>query len=146
MTPMPPLTGSHKVRRASKTRALERFFNVSSHFLLDADHVLISSVLDECLIQIPKFGIVLVVVLVLGALGFRDRKETNVLQLICSVSLIAKRSGFSRTRTTTSILESRGLFWVRHEHCRKRKNVKNLNFYNLLTPNEILQVFMGRTI
>src|ERR1700730_1242695 len=54
--------------------------------------------------QIPKFGIVLVlvVVLVLGALGFRDRKETDVLQLICSVSLIAKRSGFSRTRTTTS--------------------------------------------
>ena len=30
--------------------------------------------------------------LVLGALGFRDRKETDVLQLICSVSLIAKRS------------------------------------------------------
>ena|GEM_PF-2684900 len=27
--------------------------------------------------------------LVLGALGFRDRKETDVLQLICSVSLIA---------------------------------------------------------
>jgi hypothetical protein len=43
--------------------------------------------------QIPKFGLVLVlvVVLVLGALGFRDRKETDVLQLICSVSLIAKR-------------------------------------------------------
>ena len=40
--------------------------------------------------------------LVLGALGFRDRKETDVPQLICSVSLIAKRSGFSRTRTTTS--------------------------------------------
>src|SRR5271157_3817039 len=52
--------------------------------------------------QKPKFGIVLVVVLVLGALGLRDRKETDVLQLICSVSLIAKRSGFSRTRTTTS--------------------------------------------
>jgi hypothetical protein len=33
----------------------------------------------------PKFGLVLVVVLVLGALGFRDRKETDVLQLICSV-------------------------------------------------------------
>ena len=46
--------------------------------------------------------LVVVVVLVLGALGFRDRKETDVLQLICSVSLIAKRSGFSRTRTTTS--------------------------------------------
>ena len=43
----------------------------------------------------------LVVVLVLGALGFRDRKETDALQLICSVSLIAKRSGFWRTRTTT---------------------------------------------
>ena len=45
----------------------------------------------------PEFGIVLVlvVVLVLDALGFRDRKETDVLQLICSVSLIAKRSGFS---------------------------------------------------
>jgi len=44
--------------------------------------------------QIPKFRIVLVlvVVLVLGALGFRDRKETDVLQLICSVSLIEKRS------------------------------------------------------
>src|SRR5271166_1872315 len=52
------------------------------------------------LTQIPKFGIVLV--LVLGALGLRDRKGTDVLQLICSVSLIAKRSGFSRTRTTTS--------------------------------------------
>jgi hypothetical protein len=38
-----------------------------------------------------------------------------------------------------------GLFWVRHEHCRERKNVENLNFYNLLTPSEILQVFMGRT-
>ena len=37
-----------------------------------------------------EFGIVLVVVLVLGALGFRDRKETDVLQLNCSVSLIAK--------------------------------------------------------
>src|SRR5271165_3685696 len=34
--------------------------------------------------------------------GFRDRKETDFLQLICSVNLIAKRSGFSRTRTTTS--------------------------------------------
>ena len=33
------------------------------------------------LTQIPKFGIVLVVVLVLGALGFRDRKETDVPQL-----------------------------------------------------------------
>src|SRR6202043_3444270 len=53
----------------------------------------------EELSQFPKFGIVLVlvVVLVLGALGFPDRKETDVLQLICSVSLIAKRSGFSRT-------------------------------------------------
>jgi hypothetical protein len=38
-------------------------------------------------------GIVFVVVLVLGALGFRDRKETDVLQLICNLSLIAKRSG-----------------------------------------------------
>jgi hypothetical protein len=40
----------------------------------------------------PKFGIVpvLVVVLVLGALGFRDRKETDVLRLFCSVSLIAR--------------------------------------------------------
>jgi hypothetical protein len=46
---------------------------------------------------------------------------------------------------TTSILESRG-FLVRHEHCRERKNVKSLNFYNLLTPSEILQVFMGRAI
>ena len=42
------------------------------------------------------------VVLVLGALGFRDRKETDVLQLFCSVSLIAKRSRFSRMRTTTT--------------------------------------------
>ena len=50
------------------------------------------------LTQIPKFRIVLV----LDALGFRDRKETDVLQLIYSVSLIAKRSGFSRTRTTTN--------------------------------------------
>ena len=31
--------------------------------------------------------------LVLGALGFRDREETHVLQLICSVSLIAKTIG-----------------------------------------------------
>jgi len=38
-------------------------------------------------------GIIFVVVLVLGALGFRDRKETDVLQLICNLSLIAKRSG-----------------------------------------------------
>ena len=29
-----------------------------------------------------------------GYWGFRDRKETDVLQLICSASLIAKRSGF----------------------------------------------------
>ena len=50
----------------------------------------------------PKFRIVLVVVLVLGALGFRGRKETDVLQLICSVSLIPKRSGFSRTSTRTT--------------------------------------------
>ena len=54
------------------------------------------------LTQIPKFGIVLVlVVLVLGALECRDRKETDVLQLIGSDSLIAKRSGFSRTRGDT---------------------------------------------
>ena len=53
--------------------------------------------------QIPKFELVLVVVLVLGALGFRDRKEADVLQPICFVSLIAKRSGFSRTRTTLQI-------------------------------------------
>ena len=35
--------------------------------------------------QIPKFGIVLVlvVVLVLGALGFRDRKETDGTNLFC---------------------------------------------------------------
>src|SRR5271157_776666 len=68
--------------------------------------------MSDGLTQIPKFEIVLVlvVVLVLGAWGFRDRKETDVLQLICSVSLIAKRSGFSRTRTTTSIQESRGFF------------------------------------
>jgi len=59
--------------------------------------------------QIPKFGIVLVVVLVLGALGFCDRKETDVLQLICSVSLIAKRSGFSRTRTTSTRLLKFGI-------------------------------------
>src|SRR5271166_2972759 len=35
-------------------------------------------------------------------LGFHDRKEIDVLQLIYSVSLIAKRSGLSRTRTTTT--------------------------------------------
>jgi hypothetical protein len=37
------------------------------------------------LTQIPKFGIVLVlvVVLVLGALGFRDRKETDGTNLFC---------------------------------------------------------------
>ena len=33
--------------------------------------------------RIPKFGIVLVVVLVLGALGFRDRKETDGTNLFC---------------------------------------------------------------
>jgi hypothetical protein len=33
--------------------------------------------------QIPKFGIVLVLVLVLGALGFRDRKETDGTNLFC---------------------------------------------------------------
>ena len=59
--------------------------------------------------QIPKFGIVLVVVLVLGVLGFPDRKETDVLQLICSISLIAKRSGFSRTSTTTPQIRNLGL-------------------------------------
>jgi hypothetical protein len=32
-----------------------------------------------------------------GALGFRDGNETDVLQLICYVSVIAKRSGFSRS-------------------------------------------------
>ena len=36
--------------------------------------------------QIPEFGIVLVVVLVLGVLGFRDRKETDVLQLMGRVA------------------------------------------------------------
>ena len=35
------------------------------------------------LTQIPKFGIVLVVVLVLGALGSRDRKETDGTDLFC---------------------------------------------------------------
>ena len=60
--------------------------------------------------EIPKFGIVLVlvVVLVLGTLGFRDRKETDVLQLICSVSLIAKRSGFCEDDSSNS--ESRFKF------------------------------------
>ena len=54
----------------------------------------------EELTQIPKFGIVLVlvVVLVLGALGFPDRRETDVMQLICSVSLIAKRDSRGRGR------------------------------------------------
>ena len=35
---------------------------------------------------------------VLGALGFRGRKETDVLQPICPVSLIVKHRGFSRTK------------------------------------------------
>ena len=35
---------------------------------------------------ISEIGIVLVVVLVLGALGFRDRKETDVLQLVGRVA------------------------------------------------------------
>ena len=35
------------------------------------------------LTQIPKFGIVLVLVVVLGALGFRDRKETDGTNLFC---------------------------------------------------------------
>jgi hypothetical protein len=33
-----------------------------------------------------KFGVVLLVVLVLSALGFRDRKETDVLQLMGRVA------------------------------------------------------------
>ena len=33
--------------------------------------------------QIPKFGIVLVVVLVLGAFGFHDSKETDGTNLFC---------------------------------------------------------------
>ena len=49
-------------------------------------------------------------------------------------------------RTTTSTLESRGLFWVRHEHCREREKVKNLDIYKLLTPSEIPEVFMGKTL
>ena len=49
-------------------------------------------------------------------------------------------------RTTTSTLESRGLFWVPHEHCREREKVKNLDIYKLLTPSEIPEVFMGKTL
>ena len=40
-----------------------------------------------------------------------------------------------------------GLFWVRHEHCREGgQKVKSVSLYNRLTPSEILQVFMGKTI
>ena len=57
----------------------------------------------EILAQIPKFGIVLVlvVVLVLGAWDSVTAKRS--MELICSVSLITKRSGFSSTRTTPQI-------------------------------------------
>jgi hypothetical protein len=82
----------------------------------------------EELTQIPKFGIVLVlvVVLVLGALGFPDRRETDVLQLICSVSLIAKRD--SRGRGTNSEGDQLGgtgqilpwhVFWTCHPGSRR---------------------------
>ena len=40
-----------------------------------------------------------------GALGFRDRKETDVLQLICSVSLIAKRDFRGRRRARGRLLK-----------------------------------------
>jgi hypothetical protein len=47
-------------------------------------------------------------------------------------------------RTTTSTLERRGLFWVRHEHHRKqRAKTSKSEFYNFLSPSEILQLFMG---
>ena len=85
--------------------------------------VLLESLSSFVLTQIPKFGIVLVlvVVLVLGALAFVDRKETDVLQLICSVSLIAKRSGFSRTTTST----------------RTTPQIRNLCFKSFPTRNEL---------
>jgi hypothetical protein len=68
----------------------------------------------EELTQIPKFGIVLVlvVVLVLGALGFPDRRETDVMQLICSVSLIAKRDSRGRgTNSEGQVKYCRGTFF-----------------------------------
>ena len=48
--------------------------------------VLLEFLSSFVLTQIPKFGIVLVVVLVLGALAFRDRKETDILQLMGRVA------------------------------------------------------------
>jgi hypothetical protein len=65
----------------------------------------------------------------------------------------SKRTGVSRTpkngrgrRTRTSTLESRGLFWVLHErYADNAQKLQNSNFRKLLTPSEILQVFMGRT-
>jgi hypothetical protein len=48
-------------------------------------------------------------------------------------------------RTTNEYPKKPGAFWVRHETLSRitRKNVKNLNSYELLTPREILKVFMG---
>src|SRR5262249_35847772 len=54
--------------------------------------------------------------------------------------------GGSRGRTSTSIQERRGLFWVRHEHLFPAKNRQNRKFYNRLTTKDMLRVFMGRTI
>src|SRR5262249_361293 len=51
----------------------------------------------------------------------------------------------STTRTSTSIQERRGLFWVRHEHLFPAKNRQNRKIYNLLTTRDMLRVFMGST-
>src|SRR5262249_27352115 len=53
--------------------------------------------------------------------------------------------GGSRGRTSTSIQERRGLFWVRHEHLFPAKNRQNRKFYNRLTTKDMLRVFMGST-
>jgi hypothetical protein len=52
-------------------------------------------------------------VLVLGALEFRDRKETDFRQLVCSVSLIAKRSDSrGRGRVSTKAVAFLGATWT----------------------------------
>jgi hypothetical protein len=60
-------------------------------------------------IHAALFGIVLVlvVVLVLGALGFRDRKETDVLQLISLMTF----SGTGNWRSTSNALWTLSLFF-----------------------------------
>jgi hypothetical protein len=79
-------------------------------------------------------------VLVLGALGFRNRKETDVLQLICSVSLIAKRSGFSRTSTTTRTRTTPQIskFRLKEESAAAQEETYRRSPFSPLTPHSSL--------